>query len=85
MTPPPRPLRRIDGRALRAAREQRGLKKSQVADPAGLTRPFYGRLEKGERHTSKFETVATLAAVLGVSVEQITRPVVVHDTDAAAA
>lgn len=54
---------------LRQAREAKGLNLGQVAERAGMDRSHLGKIEKGNRSQPSFETMARLAEVLGLSLE----------------
>ena len=77
------PQRRINGPVLRAIRERRGLRSSQVADAIGVSRPFYLRLERGDRISHKPETAARISEVLKVSANRFTVPVARQQKEAA--
>lgn len=66
--------RRIHTGALRASRERLGLRPCDVADDIGVTRGYYSRLEAGTRQATP-KTVLALAHRLGVTVDEITYPV----------
>jgi transcriptional regulator with XRE-family HTH domain len=52
-------------RALRAAREKRGISQSKLADRADLCHSYVSRLESGQRNPSR-ETVDLIADALGM-------------------
>lgn len=70
---PPIVERRIDGDLLRAHRISQHLSPSEVADGI-VSRPFYHRLESGERGASP-KTARALAYRLGVPLDMITVPI----------
>jgi transcriptional regulator with XRE-family HTH domain len=74
--------RRIHTGALRATRQNLGLRPSQLADDVGISRGFYSRLEAGTRQATP-EVVRALAQRLGVGVDEITYPAAVTPKSAA--
>ena len=55
---------------LLAVRNERGMKRSEVAARIGSTGPAYGRYERGDRVPS-VETAQRIAAALGVSLDYL--------------
>ena len=62
---PVSPTPRQVGRRIRALRQGAGLKQSDVAKRAKITREYLNRLESG-KHDPTFGTVTRLARALGV-------------------
>ena len=56
---------------LRTARERAGLSQHQLAEEAGLAGNHLQRLESGTKALPRFDTVARLAAALGLSLDDI--------------
>lgn len=63
-------LRKQVGNNLRKYRLNAKLTQEQVAERAGISVPFYGNIESGNRLMS-METLITLSAALGVSTDCI--------------
>ncbi len=61
------------GARLKELRESQGLTQPDLAGRAGLTKAGIANLEQGRREPS-WATVQALAAALGVSCEEFTRP-----------
>ncbi len=59
------------GRALRAVRLAKGLSQEQVADGAGISRPYITNIENDHRDPS-WSMVTNICASLGVPVSTIT-------------
>jgi len=57
--------------ALRMAREARGLKPSQAADRAQVSRAYWLNLEAGRKHGPSGDVLVRLAEAVGVTVESI--------------
>ena len=53
-------------REFKSARLNAGLSQQEVADAAGMSRPQYGRIERGRSPQVSLVTIATIAAVLGL-------------------
>lgn len=70
---PMRQHRKLNGHAVRALREAKGISGRALASGAYITPAFLLRLETGHRQASP-ETQAALAHALGVPVEAITHP-----------
>lgn len=58
------------GRAVRAAREARGLTLRQVAKAAGMSAPQLSSLESGKPENPGWATVVRLAKALGMSLDE---------------
>lgn len=56
---------------LRSAREAAELSQSALAERVGLASNHIARLESGDKLAPRFETVAKLAAALGLSLDEI--------------
>ena len=54
------------GRAIRAARRERGFAQEAFAARAGIDRSYFGAIERGEFNVS-LDTIVRLASGLGVS------------------
>ena len=65
------------GREFKGARLNAGLSQQDVADAVGISRPQYGRIERGRSPQVSLVTIATIAAVLGL--EASLRPFPVGD------
>lgn len=63
--------RRSLGPILREAREEANLTQSELAARAGLAPNHVARLEASKKMSPRFDTVARLAAELGLSLDQI--------------
>ena len=61
------------GPILRAAREHAHLSQAELAQRVGLAPNHIARLESGEKGIPRFDTVARLAAQLGLSLEELSR------------
>lgn len=59
------------GGLLRSARERAGLTQAALAETVGLAPNHLVRLESGEKSNPRFETVALLAAQLGLSLDDL--------------
>lgn len=59
------------GPILRAARERAHLTQAQLAARVGLASNHIARLESGEKGIPRFDTVARLAAELGLSLDEL--------------
>jgi transcriptional regulator with XRE-family HTH domain len=59
------------GAALRAIREREGLTLTAVARRAGISDAMLSRIERGERASPQFTTIAKIAYVLGTSLDEI--------------
>ncbi len=59
------------GELLRRARQAAGLTQEELAARAGLSRRGIADLERGVRQTPRKDTVALLAAALGLSGESV--------------
>jgi transcriptional regulator with XRE-family HTH domain len=59
------------GQLLQAARRRAKLSQAELAANAGLAANHVARLERGEKAYPRFDTVAKLAAQLGVSLDWI--------------
>ncbi len=57
------------GQLLQAARRRAKLTQSQLAKSAGLAANHLARLERGDKAYPRFDTVAKIAAQLGVSLD----------------
>lgn len=57
-------LARRIGTGLRDARLARGLPQREVASTAGITQPFYSRIERGLEHGASLLTLATCASAI---------------------
>lgn len=70
------------GAALRRIRERMDVSLVSVARRAGISDAMLSRIERGERMSPHFTTVAKIALVLGVSLDEIAHeagiPVAVH-------
>lgn len=70
------------GAALRRIRERMDVSLVSVAKRAGISDAMLSRIERGERMSPHFTTVAKIALVLGVSLDEIAHeagiPVAVH-------
>ena len=58
------------GDKIKALRENEGWSTNQLADRAGVSRPYLWQLETGGKDQPSFSVVEKLARVLGVSVEE---------------
>lgn len=56
---------------IRAARERAGLTQAELARRVGLAPNHIARLESGEKSNPRFETVARIAAELGLSLDEL--------------
>lgn len=61
------------GPIIRAARERVHLTQSQLASRVGLAANHITRLENGEKGVPRFDTVARLAAELGLSLDELSK------------
>lgn len=61
------------GPILRAARERASLTQTELAARVGLAPNHVARLETGEKGIPRFDTVARLAAELGLSLDDLSR------------
>ena len=59
------------GSVIRTLREHKGLTQADLATQAGLNQPYLSRLETLSRERVDARVLAKIAAVLGVSVEEI--------------
>ena len=64
-------MARTLGEALKAARERTGLSQSAVARQAKIDASVLSNIEGGRRSNLRFETVARIAQVLGVSLDTL--------------
>ena len=62
------------GRRIREIRDQKGITQEQLADAAGLTRPYLSNLERGIATNPRLETLRAIAAALGCDLEILFRP-----------
>jgi transcriptional regulator with XRE-family HTH domain len=60
------------GRALACERIERGMKRAELAQRAGLSYPFIAEIENGKK-TPSGESLARLAMVLGVAPSHLLR------------
>jgi transcriptional regulator with XRE-family HTH domain len=67
-------LARVVGRALRLAREKRGLSQEHLAMDAGYTREYIGLLERGRKNLTLL-AVFRLAQVLAIAPSELVRDV----------
>jgi len=58
------------GRRIRQRRERTGVSQEEFARRAGLTRPFFGRIERGTQNVS-IETLAKIAIGLGIDMGEL--------------
>jgi transcriptional regulator with XRE-family HTH domain len=58
------------GRAVRAARKERGLSQEALADAAGVDRSHMGKIERGERNVTLLN-VAKIAAAMNLKPSDI--------------
>ncbi|MGH7944070.1 MAG: helix-turn-helix domain-containing protein [Opitutaceae bacterium] len=65
-------ISKLFGDAIREERISLGLSQEKLAERAGLSRNFYGCVERGEKVAS-IETVVRLARALGVNAEKLMR------------
>ena len=64
----------LDGKSpIKVWREYRGLTQQQLADMAGISKPYLSQLETGKR-TGTTEVLSTIAEALNVSLEQVAEP-----------
>lgn len=61
------------GRSIRHARFARHWPQARLAQEAGISLSFLGRIERGSRKTS-LETVYKIAQILGLSLDEILLP-----------
>lgn len=59
------------GPAIRAHREAEGLSQAAVARKAGIHAAMLSRIERDERSDPYFSTIAKVAAVLGLSLDEL--------------
>lgn len=59
------------GPAIRAHREAEGLSQAAVARQAGIHAAMLSRIERDERSDPYFSTIAKVAAVLGLSLDEL--------------
>jgi transcriptional regulator with XRE-family HTH domain len=59
----------IDGRRLKQARRQKGMKQPELAKKSGVSQSTISKLERGELDGSRADTQIALARALGVAVE----------------
>jgi DNA-binding XRE family transcriptional regulator len=59
----------LRARRLRQARKDKGLTQRQVAELAGIDNSSLGKIEKGAQRQPGFETIAKLAEILGLSLD----------------
>ena len=59
------------GAALRRIRVRESLSLSAVAKKAGMSDAMLSRIERGERRNPQFNTIARVAFVLGVSLDEL--------------
>lgn len=59
------------GTVLRAIRERKGLTQDQVAERAGITKPYLSQLESGARKNPSLPVLRRLAKALGVRVTRL--------------
>lgn len=62
------------GSKLRSAREARGLSREALARAAGTSTETVRKIEKGETRSPEFHTVACLAGVLAVDLNDLHEP-----------
>lgn len=55
---------------IKAIREAKGMRQSELADKAGVSRPYMYDLENGARG-AKPDTLSRIAEVLGVTVDEL--------------
>jgi transcriptional regulator with XRE-family HTH domain len=58
------------GKAIRKAREEKGITQEKLALEAGLNRAYIGYIERGERNATT-KTLAKIAKVLKVSASEL--------------
>jgi DNA-binding XRE family transcriptional regulator len=64
----------LDGEnPIRVWREYRGLTQQQVADEAGISKPYLSQLESGQRK-GRAEVLAAVAKALNVSLDDLVNP-----------
>ncbi len=61
---------RTNGQKIRNAREKKGITLAQLAKLVGKTAPYLSDIERGNRRGG-YETLEKIAAVLGLSMEEI--------------
>lgn len=66
-------LHLVVARNIRLRRESLGLSQEDLADRSGIHRTYIGSIERGERNVT-VNTVARLAAALGISVIDLLSP-----------
>jgi transcriptional regulator with XRE-family HTH domain len=68
------------GRAIRAVRVRRGLRQSDLAERARVSRSVVGRIERGERTGLTVDALIAVAEALGGGAEVVARVLVIWDT-----
>jgi len=68
--------RRVDGAALRALRENRGIRQDVLARRVGVSKSALSHVERGD-NGARPEIIRKLADELGVDVDAITHPVAI--------
>ena len=58
------------GKAIRVERTRQGLRQDDLAEAAGLSKPYVSHIEVGRRHPS-MDAVTAIARALGLSVGQL--------------
>ena len=58
------------GRNIRAERKKQSMTQEQLAEKAGITENYLGKIERAET-TPSLETTVSIAAALGVTVDQL--------------
>jgi transcriptional regulator with XRE-family HTH domain len=61
----------LDRERLRSAREAKGLEINQASSAAGITPSTLRKIEHGENANPNFQTIARLAIVLGLSLDEL--------------
>jgi transcriptional regulator with XRE-family HTH domain len=62
---------KIDGVKLKSLREQRFLRREELAEKVGSHRDHIGRLERGEIESPRMTTIRKLAEALGVDPREL--------------
>ncbi|WP_322354811.1 helix-turn-helix transcriptional regulator [Paratractidigestivibacter sp.] len=60
----------VFGANLRKFREARGMTQEQFAELCGISRAYYGRIERGE-HSATIEMCDNIASALGVHISDL--------------
>lgn len=63
------------GNILKRTRESRGMSQEQFAEMCGISRAYYGRLERGE-HSTTLKLCKRISDALGISVSDLLEDII---------